>query len=373
MNYIFYTLIFLSAYSYCIYPLIVFVLSLLFGDDLVRNDVTPSMSVIISVFNEERIIEEKLINTLSLEYSKDLLEIIVVSDGSTDNTNDIVSNFSDPRLVLKAFTERSGKTACLNRIVPEAKGEIIVFTDANSMFPSDTLSKIARNFADPSIGLVTGWTKYLGSEGDKETTGLYSRLEKMTKYWESLVCSCVGADGAIFALRKTLYKPLQDYDINDFVIPLNAVAQNRRVVLDPEVFCLEQPSQDELKEFRRQARITTRTLGAIHRNLRFLNPLKFGLFSFFLLSHKLIRFMVPFFLVGTLLAGVVLFGNSIICAGIFLAQLFFIIVGVAGIFARLKGRLADFCKFFLVTSLAQLAGWVRFLFGKTDTMWTPQR
>lgn len=366
-------LLFLSGYPYVVYPLIVYVMSRVFPNPWIKGDVKPRVSVIVSVFNEEQIIEEKLRNTLSIQYPEELLEIVVSSDGSTDRTNEIVSEFHDPRLVLRAFPERSGKTACLNRVVPEAAGDIILFTDANSMFPPNILSRIIRNFSDPHVGLVTGWTRYAGPEDDGEATGAYARLEKLTKQWESLVSSCVGADGAVFALRKELYEPLEHRDINDFVIPLRVVSRKKRVVLDPEVYCYEEPAKDELKEFRRQVRITNRTLGAIMRNLEVLNPFDHGTFSFFLMSHKLLRFLVPFFFLGAFLICLSLCGTSLFHGLLLLPYALIIVMALAGVFGFLDGRLVSLCKVFMITLLAQSLGWGRFLVGKQDTTWTPQR
>ena len=136
--------------------------------------------------------------------------------------------FGDPRVVLHRF-ERLGKSACLNKVVPAAKGEIVLFTDANALFPRDTLKRIVWNFSDPRIGLVTGWTRYFSVDGEKEVTGLYARLERWTKGHESRIASCVGADGALFAMRRKLFVPLKGNDINDFIIPLNVIEQGLRV------------------------------------------------------------------------------------------------------------------------------------------------
>ncbi|MBW4055429.1 MAG: glycosyltransferase [Proteobacteria bacterium] len=373
MESIYYLLLLLAIYPYVIYPLFLMLWSKISGRAWNKEDITPLVSMIIAVYNEEGVIREKIENALSLDYPKDLFEIIVVSDGSTDRTNQIVTSIIDPRLVLRAYLERSGKTACLNQVVPDAKGEILVFTDANSMFPCDTLLKLSRNFSDGQIGLVTGWTKYRNAGGEEETTGLYARLEKVTKYWESLLSSCVGADGAVFAVRKALYQPLKDFDINDFVIPLNVIGQGKRVVLDPEVYCVEKPSEGEMKEFRRQVRITNRTLGAIWRNIEFLNPLRYGSFALCLFSHKVLRFLVPFFFLGTFCTGLVLSSQSIIYAGFAIAQAFFIAVGIFGIFKYFDGRLVQLCSFILLTIYAQLIGWIRWATGKSDVIWKPER
>lgn len=369
----FFVLLFLTVYPYFLFPLVMIVLSRSIGKSWARSNSKQRMSVIISVYNEEGVIREKIENTLKLNYPAELLEILVVSDGSTDQTNQIVSTFEAPRIRLAAFSERKGKTACLNQVVPDAMGDIIVFTDANSMFPADALQKFSRNFSCEEIGLVTGWTKYRKPGGNEESVGLYARLEMVTKQAESLISSCVGADGAVFAIRKCLYRPLQDNDINDFVIPLNVIGQGKRVVLDRELFCIEQPGDNESKEFRRQVRITNRTLGAIGRNIRFLNPFTFGSFAFFLLSHKVLRFLVPFSFLGTLMISILLANDSTFYTVFAIIQLLFICSGFAGIFKISNNRLAQLCSFFLLTISAQLIGWLRWASGKADVMWKPVR
>ena len=365
--------LFLTLYPYIIYPLLLIAWSKIVGKIWKQEYITPRVSLIVSVFNEEEVILEKIQNALSLDYPKELLEIIIVSDGSTDRTNQIVSSIQDSRVVLRAYPERNGKTACLNQVVPDAKGDILVFTDANSMFPSDTIQKLTRNLSDSRVGLVTGWTKYRKAGGDEDTTGRYARLEKVVKYGESLVSSCVGADGAIFAMRKALYRPLKDYDINDFVIPLNVIGQGKRVVLDPEAYCIEKPSQGEVKEYRRQARITNRSLGALRRNREFLNPLHYGLFAFFLFSHKVVRFLVPFFFLGLFCTGLILSSTSIIHSGLVIAQTVFVAAGIFGICKHFDGRVVPVCSFVILTLYAQFIGWIRWAVGKSDVMWQPER
>ena len=373
LEFAFWVFLFMTLYPYFIFPLLVIGWSRIKGRRWDQEEKTPFISLIISVYNEEKIIRKKIENALALDYQEDMFEILVVSDGSTDKTDHIVSSFNDIRVVLEAY-ERAGKTACLNRVVSEAKGEILVFTDANSMFPHSALKNIARNFSDMEIGLVTGWTKYRHHDSEEgEASGIYARLEKSTKEAESLISSCVGADGAIFAIRKELYHDLEYYDINDFVIPLHVLGQNRRVILDPDVYCLEEPSGGAKTEFRRQARITNRTLGAIRRNVTFLNPLQFGSFAFFLLSHKVLRFMVPLFAVSLFLTNLTLLSTSPFYLLMFVLLCLFILVGMVGLLNLVQLRAVTMIATFLLTNLAQLVGWFRFVTGRTDTLWTPQR
>jgi cellulose synthase/poly-beta-1,6-N-acetylglucosamine synthase-like glycosyltransferase len=372
MEIAFFILLLLAVYSYMVFPPLSWVLQIFLRRPWGNGPHQLSVSMIISVYNEASVIREKIENALSLEYPEELLEIIISSDGSTDKTHDIVLRFNDPRVVLKRF-ERVGKTECLNRVVPEAKGDIILFTDANSMFPPDLLNQVSSNFVDPDVGLVTGWTKYVKAGGGEDVTGIYAKLEKITKHWESLVCSCVGADGAVFAIRKSLYRPLDAGDINDFIIPLNVVAQKKRVVLDPMAYCLEEATEDEKKAFRRQVRITTRTLWAIRCNLGFLNFREFGVFSFFLLSHKVLRLAAPFFLLLASALNIVLVRHSWIYSITLAGFVLFIGIGSLGFLGLVKGSAASICKFFLITLSAQFVGWLRMAAGIKDTTWTPKR
>lgn len=363
----------LSVYSYLLFPLSLSVLATMFQRPWQRQDSRPLVSVVISVYNEEKVVAPKIQNTLDLDYPADKLEILVISDGSTDKTEDIVRGFHDGRIVLKAYRERSGKTACLNRAVPEARGDIILFTDANSMFPADILLKIVDNFADQEIGLVTGWTRYGDVSHDEDTTGIYSRFERWTKVKESLLSSCVGADGAVFAIRKELYKTLREDDINDFVIPLHVIRQGRRAVLDSDIYCYEKSADDAGKEYQRQVRITNRTLNAIRRNPEFLSPLRYGWFAYFLVSHKIMRFLVPFFLIATFALNLMIMGRSPVYSLTLGCQLTALAAALTGILGFARWKITDIAKFFLVTILAQLTAWFRTFAGVSDTMWTPQR
>jgi cellulose synthase/poly-beta-1,6-N-acetylglucosamine synthase-like glycosyltransferase len=373
MKTLFFFLLFLTAYAYAIYPFSLRVLAGMFAHPWLRGDATPAVSVIICAYNEEDVIEQKINNALALDYPLELLEVMVGSDGSSDRTNQILNGLNHHCLTRHIFFKRAGKTECLNRMVPQAKGEVILFTDANSMFPPDLLCKMVRNFADPSVGLVSGWTKYHRGPEDEENISAYSRFEMALKVWESAVYSCVGADGAVFAIRKSCYRKLLPHDINDFVIPLNVIRGGLRSVLDPGVFCIEESARDERGEFRRQVRITTRTLGAIRRNLEFLNPLRYGIFSFFLISHKIMRFTTPAWMIALFAVNALLLGAGIFFAAIFSIQVLFAVLGGASLFLNFENRWMSLLRTLILTFAAQLAGWFRMLSGVEDTTWTPQR
>ena len=369
------------GYSYAGYPALLWVVSQLTkrntdGRTANEEESLPSVTLIISAYNEERVINDKITNALSLEYPKDLLEIVVVSDGSSDRTTQVVSGFANRGVVLRHYEGRIGKTACLNKAVPLATGRIIVFSDANSTYDRGTVKALIHPFQDSTIGFVTGWTKY-GSGEDvtaSASIGIYSKLELVTKELESKVGSCVGADGAIFAIRKELYVPLKNYDINDFVIPLAINKQGYRGVLERTAFCFEKDAGGTKGEFHRQVRITNRTIRAIINHCQLLNPFKFGLFSIEIFSHKLCRFLVPFFMI-------VLFASNLLLAprsGFYLMTLIsqVLFYGGAGATAIVPeagvlSRLAEAAKTFIVVNLAILLGWMKYLQGETYITWSP--
>jgi cellulose synthase/poly-beta-1,6-N-acetylglucosamine synthase-like glycosyltransferase len=369
----------LTVYPYAIYPLLVGLWSRLGARRWAQAPGTPSATLIISAYNEEDVIGRKVENALALDYPADRLQILVASDGSSDRTAEIVRSFPAGRVRLLDHGTRRGKTACLNDAVPQATGEIIAFTDANAMLPRETMRNISRHFSDPVIGLVTGWTRYTQHHGDDTggSPGLYARLERATKSSESAVSSCVGADGAIFGMRRALFQPLRDDDINDFVIPLDVVGQGHRVVLDSDVYCIEEAAEGGEREFRRQTRITNRTLLAIFRRSRFLNPLRFGSFAVFLMSHKVLRFLVPFFFAGSLLAGLQVYTQhgpaAPVAAAWVIGQVGFLVLGLLGLAWRDLGRLVHVCAYLLLTLSAQVVGWSRWARGTMDVTWKPER
>ncbi|RWX49151.1 Glycosyltransferase, catalytic subunit of cellulose synthase and poly-beta-1,6-N-acetylglucosamine synthase [Candidatus Electrothrix marina] len=366
--------LFFSVYSYTVFPVFLSVLSKIVRRPWGKGECSPMVTIIISAYNEEKDIEEKVRNSLQLDYPEDKLQIIVSSDGSSDRTNEIVEGIDDKRLSLRAFTGRLGKTACLNKVLDDIQGEIVVFTDANSMFAPDMVKHLVKNFSDPDIGSVSGWTKYCNPDSGEETTGLYAKLEKKIKLDECMISSCVGADGAIFAIRTNLYVPLGANDINDFIIPLNVIKQGKRVVLDKNIFCVEATTKGVKNIYSRQVRITTRTAWAIRRNIRLLNIFKYGSFSFFLFSHKIHRLLTPFFLLSAFILNLFILPLSPFYVVTLAGQLLFWFTGLLALIGiGNKISLASICMYFLITFTAQFVGCLRMAIGVEDIMWTPKR
>jgi cellulose synthase/poly-beta-1,6-N-acetylglucosamine synthase-like glycosyltransferase len=345
---------------------------------LAHSETPDTLTIIIPAYNEEGSIETKIRNTLASDYARHLLEIIVVSDGSTDRTNDIARSFEPAGVRLLVQEQRQGKTAGLNRAVETARGDILVFTDANALYASDTLQRMTRHLRDPNVGLVSGYTRYRRTAigGVSEVTNAYTSLERIIKRGESRWGACVGADGAIFAMRRSLYRLLRDDDINDFVLPLGVIDQGYECVFAEDAVCSENPGKNLESEFRRQSRITNRTLRALWRNAHLLNPIRFPVFAFFLFSHKVARFLVPIFMAVTGVALLLLAPTG----GFYLATAIAVLAGVVAValsrwLPRWRGlsRLFDLASVFATINLAILSGWWKFLNGHGDVTWQHDR
>jgi len=380
MIFIFWLCIAAVFYAYFGYPLILWLITRFISNKQALPHTTklPSVSLIISAYNEEDVIHEKILNSLSLDYPKELLEIIVVSDGSTDHTNEIAIKYSNEGVILQVYEGRIGKTACLNQAVPKCNGDIIVFSDANSKYDVNCIKNLVREFAHPYVGLVTGTTKYIKKDANiiSESVGIYTAFENFTKKLESRIGSCVGADGAIFAIRKPLYQDLKDYDINDFVIPLNVIRQSYRVVFTEKAFCIEGTAQDSTKEFNRQIRITNRTIRAIFNNIDMLNPIKFYFFSIEFFSHKLLKFLVPVSLFFILVINLLLLTQGIVYNIFFAVQAscyFLAILGRSQESLRESSRLISIIYTFVSVNIAIFLGWITYFKGETYTTWKIMR
>jgi len=368
-------------YSYAGYPLLLWLMSLFSrrSDAPVSTSFEPRVTLFISVYNEEKSIEEKILNTLELNYPKALLDVIVLSDGSTDRTEEIVSKYAGRGVRLRHYEGRIGKTACLNQAVPLAEGNIVVFSDANSKYDKEAIRQLVQHFQDQQIGFVTGMTEYTSNGPDSSNSiGLYWKIETMIKTLESKVGSCVGADGAIFAIRQKLYRPLQPYDINDFVIPLRVNEQGYRGTLESGAFCIEETAGGAKEEFRRQVRITNRTIRAIVNHAYLLNPFGYGLLSFELFSHKVCRLCVPFTMIVLLATNFILATRGTFYLLILSGQIaLYVLAGLSNLKPNCAipfiSRIASVSHTFTMANLAILSGWIKYLKGEMSVVWVPSR
>ena len=297
----FFILVGLIVYVYLGYHLLLIVVSRFKREELPKDEgYWPSVSLVIAAYNEERVIEDKLDNSLALDYPAGKLEIIVISDGSTDRTVELVKQYVKRGIIFKRLDVRRGKTAAQNEGVALARNDVIVFSDANGIYQRDAIGKLVRNLAHVDVGAVCGRLKYLNPWGDPsgESEILYWQHENFIKAKESLISSIVGANGSIYALRRELYVPLDEDLMSDLVEPIKIVERGLRVVYEPEAVSTETTSSDLREEFRRKVRIVARGFGSLRALWVVLNPFRFGIFSIELISHKILRWVAPWLLIA---------------------------------------------------------------------------
>ncbi|MBX3439929.1 MAG: glycosyltransferase family 2 protein [Planctomycetaceae bacterium] len=337
----------------------------------------PRVSLVISAFNEESTIGPKIANSLALDYPNGALEIIVISDASTDGTDEIVRDFADQGVVLCRQEQRAGKSAGLTRFVPQAKGEILVFSDANSMYESDAIRKLVRHFSDEQVGFVAGHQRYHDSEESSSTSeSLYWRYETAVKVFESRVGSVVCGDGAIYAIRSELFEPLAADDINDFALPLKIIIRGYRGVFDREAICYEHAAGDFAGEFRRRVRIVNRSFRAVCRNWRALSPFHVGWFAMQLFVHKVVRWFVPFLLFALLTANVAVIaagGGPYYVAFLALQVICYVLAALHAFPPLRRYRPVYVCYYFCLANAAAGLGILTYFTGKRFQTWTPER
>ena len=367
--------LFVLAYVIVGYPLLLKLLVTLRGPRHVRQaDITPSLSFVISAYNEADVIRVKLQNALSLDYPADRREIVVISDCSDDGTDEIVRQFAGQGVRLERQDERRGKTAGLNRTLPLLTGDIVVFSDANAMYEADALRKLVRNFADDQVGYVTGEARYLLGGKAAADTGerAYWGYEMELKRLETQLGSMVGGDGAIYAIRRPLWRTLPEDAINDFLNPLQIVEAGWRGVYEPEAVCYEETSGRFKSEYKRRVRIVSRSWRAVFQAAGVLNPFRVGLFSWCLVSHKVLRWNAGLFGTAGAVAGLALLVQSVMrWPAPSLA-----VIGTVAAAASLTSagrRVVSMAAYFWVINAASLVGVTKGTFGRVSGVWSTPR
>jgi poly-beta-1,6-N-acetyl-D-glucosamine synthase len=377
MKAIFYISLLLIFYPYFIYPAILWMLSFLFEKKIKKENIYPPVSLIISVYNEEKLIEEKIINSLAIDYPKEKLEIIIASE-SNDKTDEIVRKYKNRGIKLYKFSNREGKAATLYRVVPEAKGEIIVFSDANAIYKKDAIQKLINNFSDERIGCVSGRMCYEKSEGDVSGGGeiaYWNYYEFFIKKISSRLLSLSGGvSGSIFALRKKAYFPLNRYRGDDFELSINAAINGYGVILEAEAISLEKASETLGKEFKRKVRMISWNFKsaclllteALRRSRIFI--------SFQILSHKIVRWLAPFFIITFFISSMFLIKEGMFFKIFFLAQVLFYSVSLFGLFFQeSKLKLLLLPSYFCMVNYAAILGVFASIFKKDEILWEKSR
>lgn len=308
MNWLFWSAIALVIYTYIGYPVQLWLTSRLLPKPVLRGSQTPEVVMIVVGHNEAHRIEAKIRTCLNQDYPADKLSVLVVSDGSTDRTHDIVNGFNDARVQLLACPTRRGKAACLNDGVAHTQAPIIVFTDARQRLHSQAVAKLVANFSDPSIGAVSGELEFEQDDGTPfaEGIGAYWLYEKFIRNREALTGSVVGVTGALYAIRRQCFNPIPAETIlDDVAIPMLAAMQGWRVSFESGAMAYDAPSSDAAKEKIRKVRTLAGNFQLISLFEGLLNPLRNPLWGRFV-AHKMLRLACPAALLIALLSHSVL-------------------------------------------------------------------
>jgi len=374
--------IFIPIYVYIGYPALLFVLTKFLKNKTVNQaEITPNIAMIVSCYNEEDVIEKKIHDCLALEYPKDKIEFIFISDGSEDNTDNIIKQYQDKGIRLIRQEGRLGKTSGLNLGMQGLQAEIIVFSDANAIYNPQAIKKLVRNFNDESVGYVVGAALYTDSKESAAASSesAYWEYEMAIKKMETKLHSVVGGDGAIYAIRRKLYITLEREDINDFVNPLQIIDQGYRGIFEPEAKCFEETAGDFEKEGNRKERIVNRSFRGLMKVKSVMNPFKTGFFSLEVISHKLLRWLIPVFF---MLAA----SGSIILSLLDIYAFHYIsIFGISFLWLALYGQLRAqkqdvsihpifyYPYYFMLVNIRSLFGIIAALRGNIQVTWSTPR
>ena len=366
------------VYTYIGYPLLLLLLSSVRGSPIRRAAHTPTVTMIIAAYNEEQDLAAKLENTLLLDYPKSHLEVIVTSDCSQDRTDEIALSFSSRGVRLHRQSERLGKTAAQNAAVEKARGEILLFSDATTHYEPDVLRMLVPNFADKEVGCVTGRVIYSADTDSTvgEGTRSYWSYEFLLKKRESAIGSLIGVCGCMYAVRKSAYVPLYHEACSDFLIATMMVKQGLRAIYEPTAVCREEPNVHADKELSVRVRIITQTFADLWRNRDMLNPLTNGFYAIQLLSHKVMRYLTPVFLMAIFMTSAFLAPNSFLHAILFGCQVaFYFVASITWLLekAGIKSSWLAFPQYFVITNLASLLAFIKLIRGERYVRWEPVR
>jgi cellulose synthase/poly-beta-1,6-N-acetylglucosamine synthase-like glycosyltransferase len=381
LKWLFWSCLFLVVYTYVLYPFLLGVLCRMRdrcagrkaeGADrglALSEDDLPPVTMVVAAHNEARVIREKIENSLQIDYPADRFRVVIASDGSQDATNALVAACTDSRIQLIAYPQRRGKIATLNATIPQLTDEILVMSDANTIYAPDAVRALVRHFQDPRVGCVCGELVLEAVDGSGSGEGLYWKYETWLKRAESRLGFLLGATGGIFALRRSLFRPLPPSTIvEDFVTAMKVLEGGHHVRYEPHARASESMAPSMREEMRRKCRIGAGGFQAIALTAAMLNPLR-GLPALGYWSHKILRWCVPFLMLGMLLSCGALIGEPFyrFCLAV---QLLGYAVGVQGLLPNpVDHPLLRPARYFFVMNLALLIGFFRFLLRTQRVTW----
>jgi cellulose synthase/poly-beta-1,6-N-acetylglucosamine synthase-like glycosyltransferase len=366
------------GYTYVGYPLAILALSRIVPRRVHRAEILPSVSVVITVHDEERVIAEKLEDTLALDYPRERLEIIVASDCSTDGTDAVVRSYASRGVMLRRLPRRGGKTSAQQFGAAAATGDVLLLSDATSMLRPDAVRKLVRNFADPTVGCVASRLVYTEVRATEVSRGClaYWAVEDVLRRCESQLGSLVGASGSLYAVRRTSFARLPPDIIDDFARPLQVRLEGLRTVYEPEAIGVEHANSSASSEFRMRVRVVEGTYRALEQYRELLDVRRHGLFAVQLLSHKVLRCVMPVVLAVALVSNALLAASGPLYGSVFCAQLAIYAAALAGAASERLGlgaRLLALPYSFALANTASFVALVRFASGSVRVTWAPAR
>jgi len=375
MELVFWAAIAFAGYAYLGYPALLLALARLRpARPIAKAPITPSVSFIISAHNEERRICAKIENTLRSDYPLGKLEILVASDGSSDRTDVLVGEYASRGVCLVRTGTRQGKEAAQKLAVESARGEIVVFSDAGTELAPDGVRKIVMSFADPTVGCVSSVDALIDADGNLSGEGAYVRYEMLLRRLESTVGSVVGLSGSFFAIRRSACREWAIDVQSDFNTLLNCVTMGLRGVSDEESVGYYRGVAREAREFERKVRTVLRGITTLMRRANLLDPVRYGLFAWQLVSHKLCRWLVPFAMLVALGTNLLLLRSDASIYKVTLCiQLVFYAAAAGGLYSSgLASRgVFKLAGFLLLVNASILTAWYRYWRGERVLMWAP--
>jgi len=379
LEWTFFGCIALLVYVYAGYPLLVLVAGKLRSTDradLTSSSYEPTITVLIAAFNEAQHIVATVRNKLELEYPPKKLDVIVISDSSEDGTDELVTGLNNQRVKLIRQEPRAGKTAALNLAMPQVTSEVIVFSDANSLYAPDALRGLLAKLADPAVGYVTGRMVYKSQDGlpTGEGCSAYMRYENTLRAWETDLGSVVGVDGGIDIMRREIYRPMRPDQLPDFVQPLTVREQGYRVVYAPDSLLYEDALSVAEDEFKMRVRVSLRAWHALRDKANLFNPFRFGLFSWQLLSHKLLRYLGGVFQLLALVSNSILAIDAPFWRVLLAGWGLFYLAALWGYLRRQSRlpRLVTLCYYLCMINIASSLALIHFLQGRKQVTWNPR-
>ena len=373
LEYIYVLSIALIFHAYIGYPLSLYMIGLFKSRKIFKVLHYPHVTLIITAHNEENKIEKKLENAISLKYKKDKLQIILVSDGSIDNTIKLAEKYIKDGIEIISIEKRGGKENAQKEALIHSKGEIVVFTDAATLLDPSGIEQIVSNFSDPTVGCVSSEDRIIGKDGKPSGEGFYVKYEMWLRRLETKVNSLVGLSGSFFAARKSVCKDFSGDMQSDFRILLNSVKMGLRGICDSNAlgYYMDIARQDQ--EFGRKVRTVLRGMTVYFLHIEFLNIFRYGIFSYQYFCHKLLRWLVPIFLCSLLLSNAILSFNNFIFSITFIVQILFYGIAISGLKIPYLSSytIIKVPAYFLSVNISIFVAWWRYLRGQRVIMWTP--